>query len=124
MNTNLKNKKIVEVKDLTKFYGKNKVVLICGGDSKNQDFSKISKKDLDSTKKILIYGKDKEKIINQIGNKADCSLVADLKEAIAQSTSLSRKGDIVLLSPSCASTDMFLDYRERGDKFRELSGFN
>ena len=112
------------IKSAEKFYGKNKVVLICGGDSKNQDFSKISKKDLDSTKKILIYGRDKAKIINQIGNKADCSLVVDLKEAIAQSTSFSHKGDIILLSPSCASTDMFLDYRERGDKFRELTGFN
>ena len=115
---------LTAIKSAEKSYGKNKVVLICGGDSKDQDFSKISKKDLDSTKKILIYGKDKEKIFKEICKKADCSLVKDLKNAIEQSASSCQKGDIVLLSPACASTDMFLDYRERGDKFKELSGFN
>ena len=115
---------LTAIKSAEKFYGKNKIVLICGGDSKNQDYSKIRKRDLDSTKKILIYGRDKEKIIKEIGNKADCSLVMDLKDAIEQSTSFCLKGDLVLLSPSCSSTDMFLDYRERGEKFRELSGFD
>jgi len=115
---------LTAIKSAKESYGKNKVILICGGDSKEQDFSKIRKKDLDSTKKILIYGRDKVKIFKEISEKADCSLVADLKDAIGQSTSFCHKGDVVLLSPSCASTDMFLDYRERGDKFRELSGFN
>ena len=115
---------LTAIKSAEKSYGKNKVVLICGGDSKDQDFSKISKKDLDPTKKILIYGKDKEKIFKEICNKSDCSLVTNLKDAIEQSASSCRKGDVVLLSPACASTDMFLDYRERGDKFKELSGFN
>ena len=72
----------------------------------------------------MIYGSDKEKIIKAIGEMADCSLVADLEEAINQSNSFCQEGDVVLLSPSCASTDMFLDFRERGDKFRELTGFN
>ena len=115
---------LTAIKSAEKSYGKNKVVLICGGDSKDQDFSEISKKDLDSTKKILIYGKDKEKIFKEICKKADCSLVKDLKDAIERSASSCHKGDVVLLSPACASTDMFLDYRERGDKFKELSGFN
>ena len=115
---------LTAIKSAEKFYGSNKVVLICGVDSKDQDFSKINKKDLDSTKKILIYGRDKEKILKAIGEKADCSLVADLEEAISQSNSFCHEGDVVLLSPSCASTDMFLDYRERGDKFRGLTGFN
>ena len=115
---------LTAIKSAEKSYGSNKVVLICGGDSKDQDFSKINKKDLDSTKKILIYGRDKEKILKEIGEKADCSLVADLEDAISQSDSFCHEGDVVLLSPSCASTDMFLDYRERGDKFRELTGFS
>lgn len=98
--------------------------MICGGDSKSQDFSKIEKGALDSIKKILIYGKDKENIINEIGDKADCLLVEDLEDAVNKSRTFSIKGDVVLLSPSCASTDMFLDYKDRGDKFRELSGFS
>ena len=72
----------------------------------------------------MIYGRDKEKILKGIGKKADCSLVSDLEDAISQSNFLCHEGDVVLLSPSCASTDMFLDYRERGDKFRELTGFS
>ena len=105
-------------------YGKNKVVLICGGDSKGQDFSKIENSSLESVKKILIFGKDKENIFKDIGDKADCLQVIDLEDAVNKSRTFGTKGDVVLLSPSCASTDMFLDYRERGDKFRELSGFN
>ena len=114
---------LTAIKSAEKSYGSNKVVLICGGDSKDQDFSRINKKDLDSTKKILIYGRDKERILKEIGEKADCSLVADLEDAISQSNSFCHEGDVVLLSPSCASIDMFLDYRERGAKFRELTGF-
>ncbi|HIM22027.1 MAG TPA: hypothetical protein EYI81_03730, partial [Gammaproteobacteria bacterium] len=115
---------LTAVNSTERLYGKRKVVLICGGDSKNQDFSKIKKGALDSLKKILIYGKDKENIINEIGDKADCLLVEDLEDAVNKSRTVSIKGDVVLLSPSCASTDMFLDYKDRGDKFRELSGFS
>lgn len=105
-------------------YGKNKVVLICGGDSKGQDFSKIENSSLESVKKVLIFGKDKENIIKDIGHKADCLQVMDLEDAVSKSRAFVTKGDVVLLSPSCASTDMFLNYKERGDKFREISGFN
>jgi len=79
---------------------------------------------LESVKKILIFGKDKENIFKNISDKADCLQVIDLEDAVNKSRTFGTKGDVVLLSPSCASTDMFLDYRERGDKFRELSGFN
>ena len=105
-------------------YGKNKTILICGGDSKNQDISKITKENLKSIKKILIYGVDKKIIKENIHANADCLLVNDLEEAVDKAKSCSIEGDVVLLSPFCASTDMFLDYRERGHKFRELSGFN
>ncbi len=106
------------------WYGKCKIILICGGDSKGQDFSQITKKNLESVKKILIYGVDKKIIKENIHTNADCLLVNDLEEAVDKAKSCSIEGDVVLLSPFCASTDMFLDYRERGHKFRELSGFN
>ena len=105
-------------------YGKNTTILICGGDSKNQDISKLTKENLKSIKKILIYGVDKKIIKENIHTNADCLLVNDLEEAVDKAKSCSIEGDVVLLSPFCASTDMFLDYRERGHKFRELSGFN
>ena len=51
---------LTAVNSTERLYGKKKIVLICGGDSKSQDFSKIEKGALNSVKKILIYGKDKE----------------------------------------------------------------
>ena len=112
------------VSECEAIFGKNKTILICGGDSKNQDFSKISREEVASIKKVLIYGKDKRKIIKNLISKADCSLVSNLEEAIKETNSISVSGDVVLLSPSCSSTDMFLDYKERGDRFRKLTGFN
>ena len=83
-----------------------------------------TKENLKTIKKILIYGVDKKIIKENIHANADCLLVNDLEEAVDKAKSCSIEGDVVLLSPFCASTDMFLDYRERGHKFRELSGFN
>ena len=104
-------------------YGKNKTILICGGDSKGQDFSKITKKNLESIKQILIYGVDKKIIKDNIHTNADCLLVDDLEEAVNKANTCSVEGDVVLLSPSCSSTDMFLDFKERGNKFSKLCGF-
>ena len=93
-------------------FGKNTTILICGGDSKGQDFSKITKKNLESIKRILIYGIDKKIIKDNIHTNADCLLVDDLEEAVNKAKTCSVEGDVVLLSPSCSSTDMFLDYKE------------
>ena len=106
-----------------KLYGKEKTLLICGGDTKGQDFSMIQTSSLKSIKKIFIFGKDKEKIMKEIGIKVDCILSEDLEDALQKLKNFSSQGDVVLLSPSCSSTDMFSDYKERGNKFRQLSGF-
>ena len=90
---------------------------------KVRDFSKITKKNLESIKRILIYGIDKKIIKDNIHTNADCLLVDDLEEAVNKANTCSVEGDVVLLSPSCSSTDMFLDYKERGNKFRKLCGF-
>ena len=82
-------------------FGKNTTILICGGDSKGQDFSKITKKNLESIKQILIYGVDKKIIKDNIHTNADCLLVDDLEEAVNKAKTCSVEGDVVLLSPSC-----------------------
>ena len=107
-----------------KLYGKNKTLLICGGDSKGQDFSRIEPSSLESIKKVFIFGKDKEEISKEMNKKVECIISEDLQDALNKSRSFSSKGDVVLLSPSCSSTDMFSDYKDRGNKFRELSGFS
>ena len=111
------------LKSSEKLFGPNKTLLLCGGDSKNQDFSKIQSSSLSSIKRVFIFGKDRERMIEQIGNKVDCSLSESLEDSIKKSYSFADKGDVLLLSPACSSTDMFLNYEERGEKFRLLSGF-
>ena len=122
-STNLSSLEVA-LESSEKLYGKKKVVLICGGDSKGQDFSKISEKSLNSIKQVFIFGKDKEVILNKLFNRVKCSAVMDLEEALNLAKSVSQKGEIILLSPACASTDMFSNFKERGEKFRKLSGFN
>ena len=105
-------------------HGKKKVLLICGGDSKGQDFSKIPEKTLESIKHLFVFGKDKQIIMNELKNRTECSLTKDLQEAFNLAWSKSLKGEAILLSPACASTDMFSNYKQRGEEFRSLSGFN
>tara|TARA_B100001013_G_C24375237_1_gene349830 strand:- start:114 stop:545 length:432 start_codon:yes stop_codon:yes gene_type:complete len=105
-------------------YGKRSVLLICGGDSKRQDFSRISEKSLESIKHLFTFGKDRQILMNDLKNKVECSSGNDLKEALSLARSISQKGDTILLSPACASTDMFSNYEERGEKFKKLSGFD
>ena len=105
-------------------FGKRKVLLICGGDSKGQDFSKIPKRFLDSVKQLFIFGKDSQYILSKLKNKVECTIVKDLEQALIYARSSSKKGEVILLSPACSSTDMFSNYRERGEKFRKLAGFS
>lgn len=114
---------VVAVNSAERKYGKNKILLICGGDSKAQDFSSISQGSLDSIKHIFTFGKDKEIIMNNLKNKVECTVTKDLKNALLNARSFSKEGDVIMLSPACSSTDMFSDYKERGMKFRELTGF-
>ena len=113
----------VALKSSKKLYGKERVLLLCGGDLKNQDLSRISLGCLDSLKHIFSFGKDRKKIIEALQDKVKCTIVKDLGQALANAKSLSKKGDVIMLSPACASTDMFKDYKDRGDKFKKIAGF-
>ena len=121
-STNI-NSMEVALESIQKKFGKRKTLLICGGESKNQDFSKISKNSFNSIKHVLVLGKDREVIKNAVEGKVKVSLVDDLNGALVLANSLSNKGDVVLLSPACSSIDMYQDYQERGEKFKQLAGF-
>ena len=96
------------------------ISLICGGGLKEQDTNLTSLKSVSSISRVLIYGKDKEILFESMRQYTECLLVNDLEEAVMEAKKLSKEGDYVMLSPACSSLDMFINYQERGDKFKRL----
>jgi UDP-N-acetylmuramoylalanine--D-glutamate ligase len=98
------------------------VALILGGSEKETDFSEILPH-LGRCRAIVCQGEAGPVILEYLraaGWEDACRLVADLREAVAEAASLARKGDVVLLSPGCASFDQFAGYAERGEEFARL----
>jgi len=104
------------VKALQSF--KENVILILGGINKGSDFSRINKFK-EKIKSVIIIGRDKNEIKNQISNKS-IFLENSLEEAVKKALNLAEKGDTILFSPACASFDMFKNYIERGEKFKKI----
>jgi UDP-N-acetylmuramoylalanine--D-glutamate ligase len=104
------------------------VVLILGGSEKGTDFAEIVPH-LARCRAVVCQGEAGPGIFDYLqgaGCDGACHLVSDLREAVAEAASLAREGDVVLLSPGCASFDQFVGYAERGDVFArhaaELAG--
>ena len=99
--------------------GLDNVVLIMGGLDKGGDFE-ILKDLIESKVKLLVLiGEAKDKIALAVGGKVRTMKVSGLDEAVEVSMANASAGDTVLLSPGCASFDMFIDFEERGRKFKE-----
>ena len=96
------------------------IFLICGGDLKGQKLNRKNASHLKEVNKCFIYGKDKEILKEVFSSFTNCFCCDDLDSAYLLAKEESRNGDIIVLSPACSSTDMFTDYRERGDRFKEL----
>jgi len=97
---------------------KNNIILIAGGLGKNADFS-LLKPSIDKyTRKIILFGQDAKLIANAIGHSP--YFADSLKSAVLQANKLAHPGDIVLLSPACASFDMFKDFEDRGRQFKSF----
>jgi UDP-N-acetylmuramoylalanine--D-glutamate ligase len=97
-----------------------KVVLIAGGLGKGQDFSLMTRAVRDAARAVVLIGQDAELIARAL-QPAGVSLTrADsMAHAVRQAFDLAQPGDIVLLSPACASMDMFKNYPHRGQVFRD-----
>ncbi len=94
------------------------VVLIAGGDGKGQDFSPLREPVQRRARAIVLIGRDREQIVKVVdGTGVTVQRAADMEEAVRFARALSRDGDVVLLSPACASYDMFKNYGHRGDVF-------
>ena len=93
-------------------------VLIAGGDGKGQDFSPLAPAVSARARAVLLIGRDAPLLERALaGAGVPLERCASLEAAVARAAMLAREGDAVLLSPACASFDMFRDYRHRGEAF-------
>jgi UDP-N-acetylmuramoylalanine--D-glutamate ligase len=103
------------------------VVLIAGGDGKGQDFTPLAPAVKQRARAVVLIGRDAERVARAIASSGvPIERAAGMEEAVAAAFRASRKGDAVLLSPACASFDMFRNYAHRGEVFaaavRRLEG--
>jgi UDP-N-acetylmuramoylalanine--D-glutamate ligase len=96
------------------------VVLLLGGRDKEGDFETLIPLIQERVKMLILFGEAREKINRLIGGVVETRLAATMKEAVATAREVASPGDVVLLSPGCASFDEFRDYKARGEMFQEL----
>lgn len=99
--------------------GLQNVILIMGGRDKDGDFTVLKDLVRQKVKTLVLLGEAKDKIAKALGNAANTVFANDIREAVRLSLSKAYDGDVVLLSPGCASFDMFVDFEDRGKKFKE-----
>ena len=98
-----------------------KLVLIAGGDGKGADFSALRAPVERHCRAVVLLGRDAGLIAAALGEGVAQVRVASLQEAVACCAELARPGDAVLLSPACASLDMFKNFEERGRLFAQAA---
>jgi UDP-N-acetylmuramoylalanine--D-glutamate ligase len=95
------------------------VILIAGGLDKGSDFSPLIELFRRKVKLLILIGKAADKMAEALGTATEIIFAASLEEAVQLASKRSSRGDAVLLSPACASFDMFRDFEDRGKKFKE-----
>ncbi|MEI7671366.1 MAG: UDP-N-acetylmuramoyl-L-alanine--D-glutamate ligase [Deltaproteobacteria bacterium] len=95
------------------------VILLLGGRDKDGDFQTLAPLIRKSVKELLLFGEAREKINGLVGGLVQTTLAPTMKEAMEKAYRSALPGDVVLLSPGCASFDEFKDYKERGNRFQE-----
>lgn len=98
-----------------------KLVLIAGGDGKGADFSGLTAPVVRYCRAVVLLGRDAELIAAALGDAVPLVRVKTLDEAVQRCAELAREGDAVLLSPACASLDMFKNFEERGRLFAQAA---
>ena len=95
-------------------------VWIVGGVDKGNDYNELMSLVREKVKAIICLGIDNKKIIDVFGNVVDMMIEVDnMSDAVQMAQRLSEKGDTVLLSPACASFDLFESYEDRGKQFKQ-----
>ena len=94
-----------------------KIVVILGGDGKGQDFSPLRKAVARHARAAVLIGRDGPLIEKAIGGGVSMETATDMNDAVRRARALAQSGDAVLLSPACASFDMFRNYEHRAQVF-------
>ena len=98
----------------------NDIIWIVGGVDKGNDYSELFPVVMKKVKAIVCLGKDNKKIIESFKDKvATIVETTSMEEAVRSSYYLAKKGETVLLSPACASFDLFKNYEDRGRQFKQ-----
>jgi len=92
-------------------------VLICGGQGKGQDFSPLAHAFHGNVRHVVLLGQDARLLGDVLKGVVTTQFAKDMDEAVGLAANAARPGETVLLSPACASLDMFKDYAHRGDVF-------
>ena len=95
----------------------NKVVLIAGGQAKGQEFSPLKPVVAKRARAVVLIGEDAKVIEKALLRAAPLVMASDMNDAVTKARKLAKAGDSVLLSPACASFDMFANYIARGEAF-------
>ena len=96
------------------------IIWIAGGIDKGNDYTQIEELAYEKVKALICLGKETEKLKASFNDKLGTILEVDsMSEAVMLANELAEKGDVVLLSPACASFDLFKGYEDRGDQFKK-----
>jgi UDP-N-acetylmuramoylalanine--D-glutamate ligase len=96
-----------------------RVVLIAGGRDKDSDFSLLAQSVRGYVRQLILIGEAADRIEEQLGALAPVIRAASMQEAVRRAAEVAERGDTVLLSPGCASFDMFTGYAHRGEVFQQ-----
>lgn len=96
------------------------IILILGGKDKGNDYNEIKDLVIKHVKLVIAIGESKEKVYNFFKDIVKTTKQVTLDDAICSGAAEARKGDVVLLSPACASFDMFDNYEHRGKEFKRI----
>ena len=96
------------------------ILWLAGGVGKVADFSPLAQAVVSGVRHAILFGEDAELIEGVVKDQVQTTRVSDLRAAVVKASELAQTGDSVLLSPACASFDMFKNYADRGRQFAQL----
>lgn len=97
----------------------SKLVLIAGGESKASDFSDFARAVKNHVRGVVLIGRDKQLLADALAGSVPVSFAESMQQAVKEAEKIAKSGDTVLLSPACASFDMFNNYAHRGEVFTQ-----